>query len=265
MRDLKLQHVRKSKSKSCSQCEAPLIYPSRERITELTQLMTKPSTQCTVCKQYSCRSWNGTSDCPDIVECDWCLESVCSCRQVLRCNYCFKYSCSECNDVHQCVQCNDASCHWVCARGIFIGKCGRCNETHCQTCRMSYYCDRCDECVCEWCGIVDYCGCCRQMICNECRHTDEEMPFCLSCEEKFCEQCVEGTGIKFEECPYCQLKSCGCDSSFLDSHSCISPGEALYSARDAREGDDENALCACGRKHLSAGNGQQFMCAWLAM
>jgi hypothetical protein len=41
------------------------------------------------------------------------------------------------------------------------------------------------------------------------------------------------------------------------------PGETVFKARNAREGDDKDALCTCGKKHLEAPKGQRFICSLL--
>jgi hypothetical protein len=49
-------------------------------------------------------------------------------------------------------------------------------------------------------------------------------------------------------CSFCKLQSCchETEAEFLDDHSCVSPAETLFKARNAREGDDIHSLCACG-------------------
>jgi hypothetical protein len=34
----------------------------------------------------------------------------------------------------------------------------------------------------------------------------------------------------------------------------------VYSSRSARNGDDPNSLCNCGKMHLTGIKGQQFLC-----
>ena len=45
-------------------------------------------------------------------------------------------------------------------------------------------------------------------------------------------------------------------------HACKPPGELVYAAPEAQEGDEERSLCACGKKCLSFSKGQHFMCVW---
>jgi hypothetical protein len=71
-------------------------------------------------------------------------------------------------------------------------------------------------------------------------------------------------GLILVTCLFCNLKcESECNAEFLRLHSCISSGEQIYKAGNAREGDDERSLCACAKKHLESPNGQQFMSTWI--
>lgn len=62
-------------------------------------------------------------------------------------------------------------------------------------------------------------------------------------------QWLSMAGIDIVTCFFCNLKcESECNAEFICLHTCLSPGEKIYKARNARGGDDERSLCACGEK-----------------
>jgi hypothetical protein len=137
-----------------------------------------------------------------------------------------------------------------------------CSITFCVACDMNIsgpefaYCDRCDAHVCNGCQAEAY--------------TSPPISNCQCCGIGLCRRCSAPGNIMrvtFQNCSCCGLPWCCNDADCIEycgSHDCTPPGEILYSARDARIGDNEaNLSRACGKKHLASPKGQQFMCSWL--
>jgi hypothetical protein len=274
MTTLKMNQARRSASESCSHCNISLVPAMRCLTLQVTQCIAP--TQCTICKQYSCQPWNHhSSQCPSITECSRCLEWCCSCRQMVTCDDCTKTncleceqgqltcescgssSCSECKGVLQCKTCHDTSCGNCRLQDMYV--CSRCNEVHCEDCRYITFCHCCGQWVCEDCSRVTECDDCNREVCTECQKSPPVN--LVQCQECYCALCDTCCNLEtsFQECSYCGVDLCW---DCMDEHDCLSPGQIVYNARPAADGDDKSSLCSCGKKHLRSPEGQQFMCAW---
>lgn len=247
---------------------------------------------CTICKRYSCQPLSRISECPAIKQCQQCLEWSCFCQgevamcmycrvescpgcdpRQLTCHGCGLNSCSKCKRMMQCKECLETSCQ-NCRNDLFT--CFRCNDSYCDNCELGITCNICFKIICETCdeqsGLeFDYCDRCTVHMCNGCQTEAFPSPpisMCQRCGIGLCRFCLNHNNLEgtvFQKCPCCELQWCN-DSYCLErcgTHDCTPPGEIVYSARNARKGDHEANLCACGKKHLSSPKGQQFMCLWL--
>lgn len=274
--NFKLNQARNSVNEVCSHCNASLVPLSTQ------QVLRTNSTQCTVCNLHSCKAWTPwkQSSCPAIQECKHCREFCCSCRQVvtcdycqgnscsecdqnqLTCQYCGNCSCSECEEVKQCKKCRETGCK-ACA--VDISTCGSCNDTFCEGCKDIYYCGYCEKEFCEDCSDFVFCEYCGVAVCKDCQKGKRGVVTAVKCEDCYCGSCADCRPLSylFRVCSFCGLYVCKDDDCSCQAmHVCVSPGKAVFNARDAEEGDDENNLCACGKKHLSSLKGQRFMCAF---
>mmetsp|Transcript_24825 Transcript_24825/g.44889 ORF Transcript_24825/g.44889 Transcript_24825/m.44889 type:complete len:276 (+) Transcript_24825:776-1603(+) len=264
------------------------------RITTQNVLSSYPL-QCSSCQHYSCQSssLNAYTRCPVIRECQQCLEWSCPCQGAVQmCNYCScrhcpgcdprpltchgcgNTSCSKCNRIIQCKKCLETSCQ-QCRDDLYT--CVHCNESYCKDCIWGATCNVCSITICEACEmnisepLYADCDWCAARVCNGCQAdaypSHPPISQCHRCTFGLCGDCCTGDideRVEFTKCCYCQLPWCD-DPECLESigtHACKPPGELVYRARDARKGDNESNLCACGKKHLSSSKGQQFMCAW---
>lgn len=268
LRNMRLQRALEWANKVCSHCDMPLVRSGHLAVRRF--FFQNRSVLCTVCNQYSCRGWNDDSSCPLIEQCRQCLEWCCSCRPMVACDFCSDWNCSECEPTQlTCEVCDHTSCS-ECKR---VRQCKTCHATGCETCRDNIItCDRCHDSFCGWadCGSVDWCDYCDALFCESCLKDERGEPTiynCASCGFGCCASCYEQYDVAedFDECSFCGLLACSFDDEYscLNNHACKSPGEVVYSARDAKEGDEKSSLCACGKKHLESAKGQQFMCAWL--
>lgn len=274
--NLRLKQARTSAGESCNHCDAPLV-PAGQHLATASVLGS--STQCTVCKQYSCQPWNEhSSQCPSITECSRCLEWCCSCRPMVMCDSCSTFfcleceprrlwcqtcghsSCSDCEVVRQCKICLDTQCD-LCSDDIFT--CERCHETFCNNCRPTFLCETCDEWFCTVCSYAAECYKCGEEACAECcRHGVANVAECQACWRGECGDC--GDLGSFQKCCWCGVDLCRDVPDCMEEHVCSSPGQIVYSARLAKDGEDKTSLCTCSKIHLTAAKGQKFMCAWLA-
>lgn len=271
--NLNIYNLKRRLRESCSHCGTSLAIPEHFAIGEHLQ----DGAKCSMCNQYSCRAgWIFDSPCPRVLECHHCLESFCpTCRQVGACHRCFRTSCLECEKNHlTCRFCGITSCSeckhvlqcedcldYVCKSCGNTKTCSRCNKTCCEGCRTIFDCDYCQESACEECRSFAICEKCNSNACIHCYNV-AGIVACDSCGVGRCAGCYN-LDTMFQQCPCCGLFVCRDEFMCWNGHVCKSPGELVYSARNATADDDTDSLCTCGKKHLTSAAEQQFMCAWL--
>ena len=153
-------------------------------------------------------------------------------------------------------------------------KCGTddlCEEDFCRECRSMSYCNICEQTICQSCRRVSvHCRNCDFAVCETCLWQDASIDtsifaMCSLCEGVACSSCLQNPKVEcFQRCRFCEVRLCAqCTEDYYGEHVCTSPGEQVYSARNAKDGDDPSKLCSCGKKCLHLRKGQQFMCGWL--
>lgn len=210
------------------------------------------SSQCFVCKKFTCKPWTDNSECPNLQTCYDCRNSYC--------DDCSLQSCDVCN-----------------------------NTYYCKSCRSHQHCHLCDKIICEWCGPVDHCMFCQQFSCRECSSSsyffrcdvcnqyacpDCRKSGCLTCIKtqqrdlcRFDSQCyrcgclLNETELQADPCSYCFEKYCSQASCY--PHACISPKDQVFRSRNTGGGKDHEKTCPCGHSTLQRAKGQQFLCTYV--
>ena len=210
---LELDKSRNLGSQVCSHCNVPMssaVFPPG-RITTRHVLSNTNPVQCTVCKRYSCRPWSRNSECPEIKQCQHCLEWSCSCQdEVVMCVYCRVQSCPGCDpDLLTCHGCGLNSCS-KCNR---MTQCKYCFETSCQNCPNDLFtCYRCNASYCENCVVGLTCNICSKTICVTCDESDSgpEFTYCDQCLAHVCNGCQSAAlaGCLISTCQWCGIGLC---------------------------------------------------------
>jgi len=234
-------------NKACSFCNdcqfRDVITPNNDRVAANVFA----SSQCFVCKKYTCQPWVDNSRCPWLQTCHNCKNPYCN-------------DCSlECCDVCK-------------------------NSYYCSTCRARRHCDLCDKIICQWCRPVSHCMYCQNFSCRECCNSFFQCDICLQwacsdCHKSGCLTCIKAnnkSGCRFgsqcyrcgyslnetellaDPCPYCFEKYCS--NATCSPHACISPKDQVFRSRNTGGGKDHQKTCPCGHVMLQRAKGQQFLC-----
>lgn len=172
---------------ACEQCQQALV----DRIRPEHLKLSAGESFCSNCKLSfcgECYSDGVYTGCPQVRECDICLDHLCQdCGIIVCCEICDDgYFCENCRPMGSC---DSEAClgDYYCPSCRDVVLCELCGNSWCSECRSVRSCDSCEVALCTECLAVKSCELCERNLCVEC----DPVKYCGLCEKEHCEACNE--------------------------------------------------------------------------